>query len=96
MIKLKSLIFESVAYIGNCVDILDTGNYFSDATDMAYAVENSTEISKFNFLKVIRFNHIPPEIQAIITSEQNSIVYSKYNNLYIIYDSNSDIHYFFI
>ena len=96
MIKLKQLLFESVAYIGNCIDILDTGNYFSDATDMAYAVENSTKISKSDFFKVIRFNHIPSEIQTIITSDQNSVVYSKYDNLYIIYNNNSDIHYFFI
>lgn len=85
-------------YIGNCVDSFDLDGEciigelpFADVNDLGYADENALEISGEEFSKVV---NIPEWLLDSIVDHE--VYYMVYNDLYILYDSDVDIHYFFM
>ncbi len=83
-------------YRGNCVSILKTSEIFSDATEMAYAIESSTPITYDIFNSNISLQNIPRLLSLNLRKHPDHFIYSKYKDLYIAYDKNRDIHYFFL
>lgn len=82
--KLKNL-FEKKFYVGSCVET----DYFSDATEMAQAVENGVEISSQEFLSNVNTD-------TILMNKIKKASFWKNEDLgvYWAYDFNKDIHYF--
>ena len=85
-------------FIGTCVNILEEGNLsdiMSDTTDMAQIVENSQKISIEFFTKS---TNIPGFLWTNMLSRprDHEFFLNKEYNLFILYDINEDIHYFFI
>jgi hypothetical protein len=72
-------------YICNCVKYQEI---FNDATEMAQAVEQSRLISRRKFYKLV---YIEPKHTKIKVLE-----YRQHKNLFILYDINEDIHYFYL
>ena len=72
-------------YICNCINYKEI---FTDATDMAGAVENSQEVSRTDFYKWVKVLKEHKEIKEI--------EYRQLKNLYILYDIKKDIHYFYL
>lgn len=89
MIKLMSFLLENKkSYKGDCRTILDTSSLFSDATEMAQTIETGVSISYQQFLSLVNISHFP-------FIKQN-FEFGQNKNLIWAYDSDSDIHYFFI
>jgi hypothetical protein len=72
-------------YRCNCINYNDI---FSDATEIARAVENSQKIKKIDFYNLV---DILPEHKKL-----KKVLYSKAENLFILYNIDKDIHYFYL
>jgi hypothetical protein len=72
-------------YICNCINYK---NIFNDATEMAGAVEHSQEISRVDFYRGVE---VLAKHKKIKEAE-----YRRIKNLFILYDTKKDIHYFYI
>lgn len=87
-------------YMGSCVDILDDGclsHMMSDATDMAYILEDKTkEIDLNKFSSQV---NAPKFLLDKIENNLQDFVFlqgeDEYKNLVIAYDFEKDMHYFF-
>jgi hypothetical protein len=96
-------------YLGDCTDSFDKNNgecrfhYFTDVSDFArYAElaedemeledkEQNGEIDENEFLSLVPNKNIPEKLK-----NKKDLKYYYYSNgLLVIYDQNSDIHYFF-
>jgi len=85
-------------YIGNCVNSFDENGYctfpnFSDATEFAQAEEDAKEISQEQFNRAVE---IPNSILNKIVDHQIIYLYAEPEDVYMAYDADDDIHYFFI
>lgn len=85
-------------YVGNCVNSFDLDGEciidelpFMNVSDLGYVDENASEISGDEFMNVV---NVPDWLLDKISD--NEVYYMVYNDLYILYDSDLDIHYFFI
>jgi hypothetical protein len=93
--RVKEIIGESASFVGTCVNSFDEDGYctvpelgYNDVTDFAQAEENSIKITKDEF---IRHVSVP---KNLIT--KNSIfLFDRENQVFMLYDSKTDIHYFF-
>ncbi len=92
---------EKFTYIGNCIDTVDTLNYW-DATTMAQVVENedaeSYDISKLlPFIKdktmINKINNFPDNFECQICTADNCFMLNC--DIVWFYDIEEDIHYFF-
>jgi hypothetical protein len=72
-------------YICNCINYNDI---FSDTTAMAQAVDQSKTISQANFYKLVNI--------LLEHKKLKKVKYSQVKNLFILYDINRDIHYFYL
>lgn len=85
-------------FVGTCVNSFDESNAdciipelpFSNASDFAYYVENSKPISKEVFLQ----KSFIPDFLFNLINQNNE--FSEYKNVIFLYDTEEDIHYFFI
>jgi hypothetical protein len=92
-------------YIGNCKNSFDpdTGDSlidcFVDVSDFAVKEENGIEISKEEFEKFIKYLDVPREVRNEFNppyGTQHQLKYFFYdNNIYVLYDQDDDVHYFF-
>ncbi len=84
---------------GDCRTILNTGTLFSDATEMAQAIENSKSLTKMEFIDKIAENSIPKKyklFRTMLSRNPNDFEFGEGNGFVFAYDTVSDIHYFFI
>lgn len=105
MIKLKLLIetsgfSEKYFFRGDCRTILDQGTPFSDATEMAQAIENSIPISYAQFMNMIFVKDIPRSNfkSALVKYYPDKFEFGSGNGdvpFVFAYDTIEDIHYFF-
>ena len=92
-------------YVGNCKNSFDkdTGesfiDCFTDVSDFAVKEENGIEITQSDFEKFIEYLDMPREVRDEIVPPYGMPHKLKYyfyeNNIYVIYDQENDIHYFF-
>ena len=88
-----------MSFLGTCVNSFDEDGYceipglpYSDTTEFAQAEEEAKKISSQEFLKAV--GEVPKDLKAEL-SDNLIFLHDVENNLYMIYDDNSDIHYFF-
>ena len=98
MIKLKNILVENKkTYQHSCVHKNDdySNSIFNDASDMAYAIENSKPISIQIFLAN---TDIPNEskLGKLLEKYPDRFDFGQYENLMWMHDSKTDIHYFFV
>jgi len=86
------------SYVGSCENSFDpaTGDSlipcFVDVSDFAVKDENSIELSEDEFMTFV--SEIPQDVQSAVKG--HNISYFFYDgNVFVLYDSNSDVHYFF-
>jgi hypothetical protein len=88
---------KDASFVGTCISILDDRpDIFDDATQMAFAVENADKISYVEFDISINDFGLPRLIKLKLRKHPNKLEYSKYKDIYILYDVETDIHYFFL
>lgn len=82
--------------VGNCVNSFDQdGNCtinqlpYTDTTHFAQSEENATEINKDEFINNVNLPNNLKNINAIY-------LHDKENDLYMLYDDQKDVHYFFV
>ena len=84
-------------YVGNCTNVFDedTGecalSMFNDVSDFAYQDENSENIDAKEFYERV----IIPENLKTSLSKNLEYKYYDQSDIYVIYDDDTDIHYFF-
>ena len=84
-------------YVGNCSNIFDekTGkcklDIFLDVSDFAHKDENAIEISKDDFYACVI---VPEEIEEEIIAHDLKYLFYE-GNVWVLYDTNDDMHYFF-
>ncbi len=85
-------------YQHNCVHKNDnySNSIFSDASDMAYAIESSDPIDVNEFTNNVNTESIPRLLKLRLRKNPNEIKYGKFKNLIWAHDLIDDIHYFFI
>lgn len=88
MIKLMSLLEDKKSYQGDCKTILDTSGLFSDATEMAQAIDGGVPISYKEFSSFVDLSHFPFIKQNFEFGQNGNLIWD--------YDDNSDTHYFFL
>lgn len=79
-------------YLGSCVNSFDEDGQctvlpYSDVTEFAQAEENYIELNISQFKSNVSFHSI--------LNKCDSFYFDRDNGLYIAYDSDTDIHYFF-
>ena len=91
--------FQKYFFCGDCRTILDSGQLFGDATEMAQAIENSTPLTKLEFIDKIIENSIPKKyklFRVMLSRNPDDFEFGEGNRFIFAYDSISDIHYFFM
>ena len=95
--KINEIIHEKKYCIGTCVNSFDeNGNLIGaelpwrDASSFAVAAENAKNISEKEFFKNVT---ISPEMMKKLSKHQ--LDYLIADGVYMIYDDNTDVHYFF-
>ena len=96
-IKQKEMIKEE--YLGNCVNSFDRDGEctvvdlpYTDATEFAQAEDRAIEVSE------MEFNHnfnIPIGIKQKLDAHEVKYLYDERNDVYMVYDLDDDVHYFF-
>jgi hypothetical protein len=91
-------IFEGKHYIGSCVNSFDEDGDciidelpFSTVSDLAVAEENAKVINKNAFDETVT---VPESIEHLTVGHE--ISYLVHDEVYMLYDLDSDIHYFFV
>ena len=81
--------------VGTCVNSFDEDGHcnsinlpYRDTTHFAQAEENATEITKDQFINNVNVPETLKNINAIY-------LHDKDNNVYMLYDDQKDVHYFF-
>jgi hypothetical protein len=84
-------------YKGNCVNSFDEDGYctvpdlYSDTSDFAYNEENAKVVTKEEFEKTVT---VPKDLDKEIGTNR-TYLHDANNNIYMLYDEDEDIHYFF-
>ena len=82
---------QTLLYLDDCINILDNQDSpFEDATQMAYAIENSQKIDEKLIVSMYRILG-----WVAIVEELDYDNFGRYENVVWAYDSNVDIHHFF-
>jgi hypothetical protein len=88
-----------MSFLGTCVNSFDEDGYcdipglpYSDTTEFAQAEEEAKKISSQEFLKAV--GEVPKDLKAEL-SDNLIFLHDIENDLYMIYDDNTDVHYFF-
>ena len=76
-------------YIGNCTEDEAWQLIFTDASDMAYAIENSFHLNKEEFL-----NRVGNEDGAAKEVVNQCLDFGTIRNIVWAYDDKKDVHYF--
>ncbi len=91
-------LIEARHYVGNCVNSFNADGEcvipdlpWRTTSDLAYADENALELKKKTFFAGAT---VPDEILEKISG--HDVFYLDHNSTYMLYDSDDDIHYFFI
>lgn len=88
-------------FVGTCVDSFDENTEctipelpYRDIIEFAQAEELYKRVTKKLFLNnvVIQAN----KFKKLVNKKTTELLYDKENNIFIMYDSQKDIHYFFI
>jgi hypothetical protein len=87
-------------YVGNCVDsfddagdcIIDQLPYYN-VSDFAVNEENAKEVTAEEFTLYV---DIPEECRSIHALLDTIHLYDSLNQVYMLYDTDMDVHYFFI
>jgi hypothetical protein len=101
--NVKKLLRESLNnrkhYVGNCVNGFDMDGYcnikqlpYNDTTDFAQAEENATKISSDEFFANVSY---PEKLISNIKSNEIIYLHDSKHDVYMLYDLDNDIHYFF-
>lgn len=84
-------------FAGTCVNSFDNDSCsfsnYSDVSDFAVAEENAKSISRSEFLEKV--GDVPDSIINHL-SKNLDFLHDEDNDVFMIYDKDSDIHYFFI
>lgn len=81
--------------VGTCKDFDEEGNCnisqlpYRDTTQFAQAEENATEITKDQFINNVNVPDNLKKINAIYLHDED-------NDVYMLYDDQKDVHYFFV
>jgi len=82
--------------VGNCVNSFDEdGNCtipqipYKDTTQFAQSEENATQINKDQFMQNVNLPNNLKDIDAIYLHDKN-------HDLFMLYDDEKDVHYFFV
>ena len=81
--------------VGSCKDFDEDGNCtipqlpYRDTTNFAQAEENATEITKDQFINNVNVPNNLKDINAIYLHDED-------NDVFMLYDDEKDIHYFFV
>ena len=81
--------------VGSCKDFDEDGNCtipqlpYTDTTHFAQAEENATEITKDQFINNVNVPDNLKDINAIYLHDED-------NDVFMLYDDEKDIHYFFV
>lgn len=81
--------------VGTCKDFNEEGNCnisqlpYRDTTNFAQAEENATEITKDEFMNNVNIPNNLKDINAIYLHDED-------NDVFMLYDDQKDIHYFFV
>lgn len=95
--RIKEILSES-NFLGTCVNAFDEDGYctvpglYSDTSDFAVQEENSQVITAEQFLKHV--GTIPAQIDKEI-GPHRIYLYDADNEIFMIYDEDADVHYFF-
>ena len=95
--KINEILDHKKHFVGTCTNAFDDGECIVDnlpwrnATDFAQAEENSHEISKEDFLKA---TVITDALAKKLVNHQLHFLVA--DDVYMIYDDNLDVHYFFV
>ena len=88
---------ETKHYVGSCVDSFDEDGDciiddlpWSTVSDLGHADENAQDIGSVTFLQNVS---LPNEIAADTSGHE--IQYLEYDGVYMLYDVDADVHYFF-
>ena len=76
-------------YRGNCISITEDPDLDVDATEIAQLVENSVYITEGLFLQ--NCNVLPEHLEI----ENQIFGFNKTEDVYFVYDTDKDIHYFY-
>ena len=95
MIKLRTLITEGkLSYVGDCRSIVNHQTLFSDATQMAQAVENSIPITYDKFITLVDLSGTSRMFHLNLRKHPDWFTFGKHESLVWAYDG--DIHFFFV
>ena len=84
---------EGYSLVGNCTEFDEDGDCmidelpYADATQLAYADENAKEITRKEFLTAVG---------SEVSTQKPYYLYDEDNDVYMIHDAASDIHYFYV
>jgi hypothetical protein len=88
-----------MSFLGTCVNSFDEDGYcevsgipYSDTTEFAQAEEQAVKISQQEFIN--KAGEIPNDLKMEL-SDNLVFLHDQDNNLFMVYDGDSDIHYFF-
>jgi len=97
MIKLNHIINEDKRlYRGDCRTILGQDDLFNDATQMSGAIENSDKIDYHTFGNEANLTGAPRMFKLRLRRNTDKFDFGKYKDLVWAYDTETDIHYFFL
>lgn len=95
--KVKELLKEQ--YLGSCVNSFDKDGEclidelpYTDATEFAQAEEQAVEIDEREFKHNFT---VPIGIQQRLSAHEVKYLYDQRHDVYMIYDLDDDVHYFF-
>jgi hypothetical protein len=87
-------------YVGTCAasfnnsgDCINDDLPYQNVSDFAKGEEDSIEVSKNEFLKNV---DVPNELRKFLNQKDTLYLKDDENDVYMLYDSNKDVHYFFV
>lgn len=88
-------------YVGNCVNSFDDDgdcvlSIFRDTSDFAVAEEESKEVSKEVSKDIVKTFKMSSELEKIAKRKTTKLLYNEDRDIYFLYDTKKDIHYFFV
>lgn len=98
--KIQVSLSKQLYFRGTCVNSFDDDGQanssipYSDVSEFAQAEEDSTEISRQQFIAVVK--DISSEVEKIYNNPKTKFLLDHKNSVYMMYDPRKDIHYFYL
>ena len=95
---LKEISSKSAQYLGNCIDSFDLDGCsvvdqlpYRDATDLAQSLETAVPLARTVFTYNV---NIPGSVSAGLSNDLE-YYHDEQNDVFVLYDTDADVHYFF-